>query len=74
MVEDYLLQANDILLTQNKKDYYALISVTTDLAEFYSENKMYENAFEFQKKELVIEGYYCNLTNFLLICVKNGGN
>ena len=50
LVEDYLLQANDILLTQNKKDYYALISVTTDLAEFYSENKMYENAFEFQKK------------------------
>ncbi len=50
LAEKYLLQANDILLTQNKKDYYALISIVNELANFYDQKKEYEKAFLYQKK------------------------
>lgn len=50
VAEKYLLDANDILLTQNKKDYYALISIATELANLYDRKQNFQQAFEFQKK------------------------
>ena len=45
-----MLDANDILLTQNKKDYYALISISTELANLYDRKQNFQQAYEFQKK------------------------
>ena len=50
VAEKYLLDANDILLTQNKKDYYALISISTELANLYDRKQNFQQAYEFQKK------------------------
>lgn len=50
LAETYLLKANETLLTQNRKDYYALLSNTTELADLYHQREEFQKAFNFQKK------------------------
>lgn len=50
LAETYLLQANGILYTQNIKDFYALLSNSTELADLYKLKGEYQKAFEYQKK------------------------
>lgn len=50
LAEQYLLNANETLLTQKPLSYYTLLSVAGDLATVYNRHGDYKKAFEFQKK------------------------
>jgi len=48
-VERYLLEAYDIMLTQQPPYYYTMINVTKGLAGFYEDQRDYKNALKFQQ-------------------------
>lgn len=48
-VERYLLEAYDVMLTQQPPYYYTMINVTKGLAGFYEAKQDYRNALKFQQ-------------------------
>ncbi len=48
--EQYLLKAEQILLTQKPVYYHVMINVVTDLAKMYERQKNYQKAYEYQAK------------------------
>lgn len=50
LAEQYLLKAEQILLTQQPVYYHVMINVVRDLAKLYAEQKNYQKAFEYESK------------------------
>lgn len=48
--EQYLLKAEQILLTQKPVYYHVMINVVSDLAKLYEKQKNYQKAYEYQAK------------------------
>ena len=48
--EQYLLKAEQILLTQKPVYYHVMINVVTDLSKLYAKQKNYQKAYEYQSK------------------------
>lgn len=48
--EQYLLKAEQILLTQNPIYYHVMINVVTDLSKLYVKQKNYQKAYDYQTK------------------------
>jgi len=48
-VEHYLLEAYEVMLTQQPPYYYTMINVTKGLANFYEQQQDYKNALKFQQ-------------------------
>ncbi|WP_126653715.1 helix-turn-helix transcriptional regulator [Chryseobacterium aureum] len=48
--EQYLLKAEQILLTQKPVYYHVMINVVKDLAQLYAKQKNYRKAFEYESK------------------------
>ncbi len=48
--EQYLLKAEQILLTQKPVYYHVMINVVQDLAQLYAKQNNYRKAFEYQSK------------------------
>ena len=48
--EQYLLKAEQILLTQHPIYYHVMINVVSDLAKLYEKQKNYQKAYEYQAK------------------------
>ncbi|OCA71894.1 hypothetical protein BBH99_13335 [Chryseobacterium contaminans] len=48
--EQYLLKAEQILLTQKPVYYHVMINVVTDLSKLYEKQKNYQKAYEYQAK------------------------
>lgn len=48
--EQYLLKAEQILLTQKPIYYHVMINVVTDLSKLYVKQKNYQKAYEYQSK------------------------
>lgn len=48
-VERYLLEAYEVMLTQQPPYYYTMINVTKGLADFYESRQDYKKAFKFQQ-------------------------
>lgn len=48
-VEHYLLEAYEVMLTQQSPYYYTMINVTKGLAAFYEGQRDYKNALKFQQ-------------------------
>lgn len=48
--EQYLLKAEQILLTQQPVYYHVMINVVSDLAKLYEKRKNYQKAYEYQAK------------------------
>ncbi|WP_288375510.1 hypothetical protein [uncultured Chryseobacterium sp.] len=50
LAEQYLLKAEQILLTQKPVYYHVMINVVKNLAELYAQQKKYQKAFEYESK------------------------
>lgn len=48
--EQYLLKAEQILLTQQPVYYHVMINVVKDLAQLYAKQKKYQKAYEYESK------------------------
>ncbi|WP_185289269.1 hypothetical protein [Chryseobacterium lactis] len=48
--EQYLLKAEQLLLTQKPIYYHVMINIVKDLAQLYAKQKDYQKAFEYQSK------------------------
>ncbi|MDR6920988.1 hypothetical protein [Chryseobacterium sp. 2987] len=50
LAEQYLLQAEQLLLTQKPIYYHVMINIVTDLAKLYVKQQNYQKAYEYQSK------------------------
>lgn len=50
LAEQYLLQAEQLLLTQKPVYYHVMINVVSDLAKLYAKQQNYQKAYEYQSK------------------------